>query len=107
MPKVLSNFRRGSEVEITCCKEGCEKAIVPVVLGQGYSLHPDFVELGNVGRIIWKRGAVMKGFELSVRFGGSGYCRCPNCRTLFGGVIVIFNGLGKKPIIFGYDPEPA
>ena len=107
MPRALSQFKTGNEVRISCYHKGCEKVSIPVTLGEEYSIHPSFVHTGGVGRLQWKPNMVVKGFELYERLGGSGYCSCPNCRTLFGGVVIVSNGRFKKPAIFGYDPEPA
>ena len=107
MPKALATFRKGKPEFIGCYKKGCEHVKIPVTFGDEHEIHSTFQGLGGVDRITWKLGSLMRGFELGKTFGGSGYCNCPNCQTLFGGVIVISNGKFKKPTIIGYDPEPS
>lgn len=105
--KPLAHFKKGGKVKIACYGQYCKGILLPVILGEEYKIDPSFIRGGGVGRIHWRPKAVAKGFNLGRNLGGSGYCNCPGCKTLFGGVIIIFNGRGKKPFIFGYDPEPA
>jgi len=107
MPKALYRFKAGGKVFITCYHPGCENVFILVTLGQEYEIHSSFVQGGRVGRFYWNPNTVVRGFELGRTLGGSGYCNCLNCHTLFGSVIIISNGRGKKPTIIGYDPEPA
>ena len=107
MPKALSQFEAGKKVEMTCYQKGCKGVLISVILGEEYEINPSFIRSGGVGRLGWNPDSETKGFNLGKSLGGSGYCNCPNCKTLFGEVIIISNGRGKKPIIFGYDPEPA
>jgi hypothetical protein len=92
----------GDEVEILCYKRGCEGVRIPVTLGLEFPINGYSSTLSSGGRLYWWRGSTLRGFELSEHFGGSGYCKCPNCKTLFGNVVVVSDGQ-----IFGYDPEPA
>lgn len=105
--KTSVHFKKGDAVKILCYKEGCGDISIPVTLGVEYEIHPSFVRGGGVGRLHWPINARATGFELSRNFHGSGYCSCPRCNTLFGGVVVIFNGRGKKATVFGYDPSPV
>lgn len=104
--QVQLQFEVGNEVAIACYKQGCEGVSITVTLGQKYEIHPSFVADGHAGRIRWEQGAIAQGFELSDTHGGSGYCNCPSCKTLLGGVVVVSND-GENEIAFGYDPEPA
>lgn len=110
MPKALSGYKKGLITDIMCYEKGCEDvSINNVILGEEHEIHRSFrwSETCGVGRIKWIRGSVMKGFTLGKTLGGSGYCNCPKCRKLFGGVIIVSNGRFKKPTIIGYEPESA
>lgn len=100
-------MKQGDKALITCYQKGCNGVQIKVELGKPYEVYGFFVRLGGVGRICWNPAKdKLEGFRLAKMYGGSGYCNCPNCRTLFGGVIVI-ESPGKEPVAFGYDPEPA
>ncbi len=107
MPKALARYQPGLEVEMSCYQSGCEDVSIPVTLGGEFPVHPDFVVTYSLGSMHRDEGTAAKGFSLSERFGGSGYCKCPGCNTLFGAVVIISNGSGKPASIFGYSPEPA
>lgn len=93
----------GEEAEMTCYKPGCEGVAIKVTLGRPLEL--PYLGL-KAGRLSWPEGVHYQGFELSEFFGGSGYCNCPKCATLFGYAVVVFPP-GTDSIIFGYDPESA
>ena len=106
--KSLSSFQTGVQVRIECYYNSCADVTVGfVTLGLEEEIHPDFVRRGGVGRLRWRANAVAKCFDLGIHLKGSGYIKCPNCQTLFGQVIVISNGRGKKPTVFGYEPDPG
>lgn len=93
----------GDKVDITCYQKGCEGVVIEVTLGALI----DLPYLGlSAGRLSWPEESLYQGFELWEEHGGSGYCNCPNCNTLFGHVVAIFPPQGE-PILYGYDPEPA
>lgn len=98
MTEVLWRYHAGTNVEMTCYQEGCEGVSIPVVLGEKGYIHPMFT--GN-GRFRWAPDRPVKSFKLPK------YCRCPKCNTLFTSVIIVSTDCRGKPIIFGYDPEPA
>jgi hypothetical protein len=105
--KMLAHLNEGDRVEIICYQEGCERISITATLGREYKVHPAFIQTGGVGRLRWKPDSHARGFELGKTFGGSGYCNCPRCHIMFGGVIAISNGRTKKPTLFGYEAEPA
>lgn len=97
----------GEQCSITCYKEGCEHASISVTVGREFTVHSSFVRSGmdpGIGRIRIPAGSTVLGFELWEKFGGSGYCNCPNCNKLFGGVIAVIPPIGEA-FLFGYDPE--
>lgn len=107
MSEALSNYHKGKMVILTCYQPGCDNVQLKVKLGHEYHIHDAFKQLGMVGRIIWKSGSQIRGFELGETFGGSGYRQCPNCRALLSSVIIVSNGWPNRPTIIGYDSEPA
>jgi len=62
------------------------------------SLHPSFH--GN-GRFMWKHGTPVRSFKLAE------HVKCPSCRADFVSAIIVSRGPFIKPIIFGYESEPA
>jgi hypothetical protein len=105
--KPLAHFKRGRVVNVACYNDSCKKTFMPVLLGTEYEVHPLFIRSGGVGRFSWSQNAAVKGFNLKSTSGGSGYCNCITCNTLFKRVIIVFNGKSRKPTIFGYDHEPT
>ncbi|MCK4553704.1 hypothetical protein KAU19_01955 [Candidatus Parcubacteria bacterium] len=108
MPKALSQFEAGKKVEMICYQKGCKGVLISVILGEEYEVNPSFIRSGGVGRLSWCPDSEAKGFNLGKSsLGGSGCRNCPKCNMLFGGIVIISNGRGKEPTIFGYDPESA
>jgi len=98
MTEALWRYHAGTNVKMTCYQEGCEGVSIPVVLGKKDHIHPMFT--GN-GRFRWTPDRSVKSFKLPKHY------RCPKCNTLFASVIIVSIGCGGKPVIFGYNPEPA
>lgn len=96
MSKALSQFGPGDTVIMTCYYEGCAAVTIPVVLGEEDEIHPTFT---GSRRFQWPCGTSVRGFNLREEK------RCPNCSALFVSAIIVSNGRGKKPTIFGYEAE--
>lgn len=98
MPRPLAQFKPGKVVTLVCYKEGCESISLQATLGEKERVCPGFT--GN-GRFKFEEGTPVSCFRLLVpRF-------CPNCKNPFDHVVIVSNGRGKAPSIFGSDPEPA
>jgi len=107
MSKPLAHFKKGRVVKLSCYRSGCEGFSAMVTLGEEDEVHPFFSNNPGVGRFRWQPGAAIKEFELGETQGGSGYCACTICSKQFVKAIVVSSGRGNKPIVFGYEPEPA
>lgn len=91
MTKPLVGYQTGKEVVMGCYKKGCESVQIPIRLGEEAGVDPQMQTP--------KKKIFSIPFEDDVR--------CYNCGTIFGDVVVNSLGPGKKPLIHGYDPEPA
>ncbi len=97
--RALARFKPGLSIELGCYKKGCGAVRIPVTLGEDETklLHPTF---HGPDEIRWKPGTPVKAFLLAKRV------HCPHCTTLFESAIIVSNGWGRRPTIFGYEPEP-
>ena len=96
MTEPLLSYKKGKLVIMLCQHKGCERTRMAVILRGQFSVHPDYH--GN-GRFILRRGMLVKGFHLSER------PKCPNCHRMFAEAIILHQGHGKKPVIFGEESE--
>ena len=105
MPKPLARFRAKTKVRIACYHTGCENTSLPAVLGEESYIHPLFD--GN-DRFRWLPGTPVKAFSLlEYQKCNSGKCGTSGSGTLFASAIIVSRGKGRRPIIFGYDPDPG
>jgi len=107
MSKALARFKKGDLVEFRCYQDGCKNILLPATLGEEYKIHPSFIRGRGVGRLRWALHAKARGFNIQKPFGEMDRCICKRCQTQFGKIILISNGRGRNPIIFGYGPDPA
>jgi len=101
MSKALSRFQTGEQVSMTCYHMECEGVSIKVMLGQEQYIHPSFTASGGVGRVKWSHTRA-KSFKIK-NLNNSSECPCPKCKTALESVIIVSNGRGRKPTIFGYE----
>lgn len=106
MSKRLGRFRPGRKVCLSCHHRGCESVGAEAILGREVTkeIHPNFLSAcatGRVGRIRWDQKHAMRAFQLETDV------PCHNCRALFRDALIFSRGRNRRPLIFGYEPEPA
>ncbi|MDD5626063.1 MAG: hypothetical protein PHG83_02780 [Patescibacteria group bacterium] len=83
---------------MTCYHMECEGVLIEVTLGQEQYIHSDFITSGGVGRLKWDPDTRAKSFGINT-------CSCPKCKTSLEDVVIVSNGRGRKPTIFGYESK--
>ncbi len=97
MSRALFRYRHGVTVDATCFNDSCDKVIFSTTLGYETPLASTF--LGN-GRFHWRPGTRVLGFNLAKSV------QCPQCKRYLSLIVVVSNGYGKQPTIFGHEGEP-
>lgn len=95
MAITFGQIRVGDTVYVTCPGKGCEGISFPVLLREETAAK----RYKGKGRFKTKMAVPARFFPLRLhRF-------CPKCNAEFSSVVVMSNGRGKPPSIFGSDAE--
>jgi len=91
----FAQIRVNNTVHVTCPRRGCEGISFPVLLREEAAAQ----HYKGEGRFRTKKAVSARFFPLGLhRF-------CPKCNAEFSSVVVMSNGKGKPPSIFGSRAE--